>query len=273
MKKSVLFFITIIIGGLSFAQNRSDRQKYEDLEAYARAFGIIRYYSPNPHVLDWEEIDWAYICYKDVKAILSGGSVKEVIENLTSVMAPEATVTSEPKPSSRKIQGHCSEYSYLLHRGCGEIKVPKISKLLNKELRDYKPFSIEMISCSDEMPVVENAHDAVLPLEPSELPRPDSIYCYRLSPDLYLNIPHAERADAFSNKAVSGMLKSAEDHWHGTMESYGKNFRDRAGGLMGERAFKVSSAILRWNIIQHFYPYHEEDGLHWEGHLQNMMQL
>ncbi len=55
------------------------------------------------------------------------------------------------------------------------------------------------------------------------------------------------------------------------MKSYGWKMRGQWRGFLGERAFKVSNAIMRWNIIQHFYPYHEEDGLQWEDNLRPMI--
>ncbi len=280
MRKIGLFLASIFICGLSFAQESgSSEQRYEALDAYARALGIVRYYSPNPYALEWTEDDWHYITYADVKALEGGASLEKVLRNLLEVMAPEATISDVPMPSIRTVDGGAAEYSYLLHRGCGKINVPKIAKLFNKELRDYRPFSIELVSCAEvpltaEEPTALNPplRTAVLPVEPSELPRPDSVYSYRLSSGLYLNIPHAERADAFSKKASAKLLKDAESQWKSAAESHGKSVRERSVGLLSEKAFKVSNAIIRWNIIQHFYPYHEEDGLQWDEYLHNMIE-
>ncbi len=271
MKKISFILLALAACTLSFAKTTNTNQETQDLEAYARAYGIIRYYSPNPYALEWEEIDWTYICYKDVNDIRNGEAVETVLGNLISVMAPDATVTTTAMPSSRKIQGDCSEYSYLLHRGCGKPNIPKISRLFNKELREYNPFSTELVPCSENRLTANGRRNAGLPIEATELPEADSIYTYQLSPDLYLNIPHAERADAFSKKATAGLRKSAEKLWHDTMKSHGKSFKEKAGGLIGEQAYKLSTAIVRWNIIQHFYPYHEEDGLQWENHLEEMI--
>ncbi len=270
MKKSVLILAGIITSVFSFAQNQDSQKRFEDLEAYAKAFGIIRYYSPNPYAMEWDELEWSYIAYADVKSMENGESVQSVIGNLISVMAPNAALSSEPKPLSRNIQGDYSEYNYLLHRGSGELNIPKAARLFSKEIRDYRPFSIELVPCSNTLPKPAG-QNLPLPLEPSELPRPDSIYCYQLSPDLYLNIPHAERADAFSEKATAGLYEDAEDNWENSMKSYGRKMRQRTAGFMGESALHVSNAIMRWNIIQHFYPYHEEDGLQWEDNLRPMI--
>ncbi len=288
MKKTTLLSVSIFICTLAFAQNGnasadnapgSVEQRYEAFEAYAKALGIIRYYSPNPYTLEWDEdseYNWSRIAYADVKAMERGVSVEEVLRSLLAVMAPGASISSEPMPSSRRLNGSISEYSYVLHQGCGRINVPKLAKLLNKEIRNYRPFYSELVPCSEvgasggtgqEKP----EWNPMLPVVPSELPQPDSVYSYRLSQGLYLNIPHAERAGAFSKKATAQLLKSAEEQWEEAAESYGKQARAKSVGLIGEKAFRVSNAIIRWNLIQHFYPYHEEDGLQWEEHLRNMI--
>ena len=54
--------------------------------------------------------------------------------------------------------------------------------------------------------------------------------------------------------------------------SYGGNKRRQLQGILGEKAFRMADIAARWNIVQHFYPYHEEDGLQWEDHLPEMIE-
>ena len=54
--------------------------------------------------------------------------------------------------------------------------------------------------------------------------------------------------------------------------SYGGNKRMQLQGILGEKAFRMADIAARWNIVQHFYPYHEEDGLQWEAHLPEMIE-
>ena len=111
-----------------------------------------------------------------------------------------------------------------------------------------------------------------MPSPAPELPRPDSIYSFRVSDSLWLNIPLAENAAAFSKKATAGLRKDTERQWKQTLRSYGGNKRRQLQGILGEKAFRMADIAARWNIVQHFYPYHEEDGLQWEAHLPEMLE-
>lgn len=57
-----------------------------------------------------------------------------------------------------------------------------------------------------------------------------------------------------------------------TLRSYGGGKREQLLGIMGERAFRMTDIAARWNIVQHFYPYHEEDNLRWESRLPEMLE-
>lgn len=111
-----------------------------------------------------------------------------------------------------------------------------------------------------------------MPSPAPELPRPDSIYSFRVSDSLWLNLPLAENAAAFSKKATVGLRKDAERQWRQALRSYGGNKCMQLQGILGEKAFRMADIAARWNIVQHFYPYHEEDGLQWEAHLPEMIE-
>ena len=109
-----------------------------------------------------------------------------------------------------------------------------------------------------------------MPSPAPELPRPDSIYSFRVSDSLCLNLSLAENAAAFSKKATAGLRKDTERQWKQTLRSYGGNKRRQLQGILGEKAFRMADIAARWNIVQHFYPYHKEDSLQWEAHLPEM---
>ena len=111
-----------------------------------------------------------------------------------------------------------------------------------------------------------------MPSPAPELPRPDSIYSFRVSDSLWLNLPLAESAAAFSKKATAGLCKGAERQWKQALRSYGGNKRRQLQGILGEKAFRMADIAARWNIVQHFYPYHKEDSLQWEAHLPEMIE-
>lgn len=84
-------------------------------------------------------------------------------------------------------------------------------------------------------------------------------------------MPLAENADAFSKEAAETLKKMARKQWRKSLRNYGSGLRGQLAGIMGERAFRMADIAARWNIVQHFYPYHEEDSLRWKSRLQDMI--
>ena len=106
------------------------------------------------------------------------------------------------------------------------MQIPSYARIFLKELRDYRPFYRELVQCT--------------PSPAPELPRPDSIYSFRVSDSLWLNIPLAENAAAFSKKATAGLRKDTERQWKQTLRSYGGNKRRQLQGILGEKAFRMA---------------------------------
>ena len=134
-------------------------------------------------------------------------------------------------------------------------------RILKKEFRDYRPFYKELISCSESGLADRN-----------EYPQADSVYCYKISDNLYLNIPIAEKKDAFSKSKSDFQLKEARKKFNASLNASGNSLRDRILELVGNKAYRFADMAFRWNIIQHFYPYHLEDDLNWESYLPGMME-
>ena len=231
-----------------------------DLQALTRITGIVHYYSPNPFTAGWNSFDWFFIEYSRFKALEQGQTLETVLQPYLEVLASDATLTRQPQPGTRTLADglQTEEYRYWLHHGSGEVQIPSYARLFMKELRDYRPFYKELVQCT--------------PSPAPELPRPDSIYSFRVSDSLWLNLPLAESAAAFSKKATAGLCKGAERQWKQALRSYGGNKRRQLQGILGEKAFRMADIAARWNIVQHFYPYHEEDGLQWEDHLPEMIE-
>ena len=231
-----------------------------DLHALTRITGTVRYYSPNPYTAGWNSFDWFFIEYSRFKALEQGQTLETVLQPYLGVLAPDATLTRQPQPGTRTLADGLptEEYRYWLHHGSGEVQIPAYARIFKKELRNYRPFYKELVQCT--------------PSPAPELPRPDSIYSFRVSDSLWLNIPLAENAAAFSKKATAGLRKDAERQWRQALRSYGGNKRRQLQGILGEKAFRMADIAARWNIVQHFYPYHEEDGLQWEAHLPEMIE-
>ncbi len=267
MKISAFFLLLCFsISVYSYGNNAmllsgKDSIESPNIEAYARVSGIVRYYSPNPYTEKWENSDWLSIDYYNFSAICEGQPLEKILEKYLSVFAPNSYISQAPSPCVRTVQGDRSDYSYWLHHGCGEIKIPGIMRVLKKEFRDYRPFYKELISCSESGLADRN-----------ECPQADSVYCYKISDNLYLNIPIAERKDAFSKNKSDLQLKEARKKLNASLNVSGNSLRGRILELVGNKAYRFADMAFRWNIIQHFYPYHLEDDLNWESYLPGMME-
>lgn len=233
----------------------------DNIEAYARVSGIVRYYSPNPYTEKWDNSDWLCIDYANFSAICEGQPLEKILNQYLSVFAPNSSITQVPSPGVREILDDESDYCYWLHHGCGEIKLPGIMRALKKELRDYRPFYKELVPCTETGFA-----------ERQECPRPDSVYSYMIADGLYLNIPLAESRNTFSKSETVSRLKDAKKKFSKSMKASGNSARDKIFGMVGDKAFRFADMAFRWNIIQHFYPYHKEDGLDWESHLPRMIE-
>ena len=249
------------------ATNGTEAHK-SDLQALTRITGIVRYYSPDPYTAGWDSFDWFFIEYRCFKALEQGMPLEEALQPYLGVLAPNSTLTRYPQPGTRPLADGvpAEQYRYWLHHGSGEVQIPSYARILYKELRDYRPFYRELVQYSVAR------KDSAAGEATAELPRPDSVYSFRVGDSLWLNLPLAETNSAFSKKATASLQKTARRHWMQTLRSYGGGKREQLLGIMGERAFRMTDIAARWNIVQHFYPYHEEDSLRWESRLPEMLE-
>lgn len=67
------------------------------------------------------------------------------------------------------------------------------------------------------------------------------------------------------------MKKLAGKQWRKSQHNYCSGLCGQLTGIMGERAFRMTDIAARWNIVQHFYPYYEEDSLRWKSRLEDMI--
>ena len=239
--------------------------RLENIVSLARATGIVRYYSPNPYTAKWDSFDWFFIEYSLFKALEDGKPLENTLQAYLNVLAPNGTLTRHPEPGKRKIRtGNIHEYGYWMHHGSGEVQIPAYARILYKHLRDYRPFYKEIIKCTSRQ---QDTSPADL-----QTPLPDSIYSLRIGDSLWLNLPIAERTGAFSKKETETLKRNAGKQWKRTMRSYSKKNREQILWITGEKAFRMTDIASRWNTVQHFYPYHEEDSLMWESRLPEMIE-
>lgn len=239
MKRTILIFLSLI------SLTAEAQEATADYISFTKAYGIMRYHSPNHHTEKWDEIDWFKIGYYYADKI-GENTAEDVIKEMAAVFAPDAFMTSKPENrKSRVSTAEISSYQYRLHTGGGSISV-----------QGYSPYYKEIIICSSDMP--------------EYAPETGRWYSYRLSDNLYLNMQSAARSDSFSKDGTEKVLKEAEESWDALYDE-GGDYMSEVIGIFNDRTYRITDLMIRWNMIQHFYPYHKEDGLDWESQMPVMI--
>ena len=191
MKRTILFLLSLI------SLSAEAQEATADYISFAKAYGIMRYYSPDHHTEKWDDIDWFKIGYYYADKI-GENTAEDVIKEMAAVFAPDAFITSKPgNRNSRVSPDELSSYQYRLHTGGGSIS-----------LQDYSPYYKEIIKCSADMP--------------EYAPEAGRWYSYRLSDNLYLNMQSAAKTGSFSKDDTEKALKEAEELWDALYDEEGE---------------------------------------------------
>lgn len=252
MKNKILL---LLFGMFAFVVDvaAADISRYVE---FARTYGIVRYFSPNPYTQDWSESDWMKVC-----ALLADRAETQPLETVFKPLAPTMSLTAVPV--SPGDNGTCpgSRAMYYSYSGSGELNVPFLAKLLMPGLADYIPYykKLLMVSGSTDTTVV---------------PLACRYYSYPVGEGKYLNVQHALPEDKFDRKATRRLLADAKDYWknHQIDDKALSKRRRLIFGLLSDKAVRVADITVRWNIVRHFYPYYEEDSLDWDNQLERYMR-
>lgn len=252
MKNKILL---LLFGMFAFAADvaAADTSRYVE---FARTYGIVRYFSPNPYTQDWSESDWMKVC-----ALLADRAETQPLETVLKPLAPTMSLTAVPV--SPGDNGTCpgSRAMYYSYSGSGELNVPFLAKLLMPGLADYIPYYKKLLTVSG------STDTAAVPLA-------CRYYSYPVGEGKYLNVQHALPEDKFDRKATRRLLADAKDYWknHQIDDKALSKRRRLIFGLLSDKAVRVADITVRWNIVRHFYPYYEEDRLDWDNRLERYMQ-
>lgn len=252
MKNKILL---LLFGMFAFAADvaAADTSRYVE---FARTYGIVRYFSPNPYTMDWSESDWMKVC-----ALLADRAETQPLETVFKPLAPTMSLTAVPV--SPGDNGTCpgSRAMYYSYSGSGELNVPFLAKLLMPGLADYIPYYKKLLT------VYGSTDTAAVPLA-------CRYYSYPVGEGKYLNVQHALPEDKFDRKATRRLLADAKDYWknHQIDDKALSKRRRLIFGLLSDKAVRVADITVRWNIVRHFYPYYEEDRLDWDNRLERYMQ-
>ncbi|WP_418551472.1 S41 family peptidase [Prevotella sp.] len=252
MKNKILL---LLFGMFAFAADvaAADTSRYVE---FARTYGIVRYFSPNPYTMDWSESDWMKVC-----ALLADRAETQPLETVLKPLAPTMSLTAVPV--SPGDNGTCpgSRAMYYSYSGSGELNVPFLAKLLMPGLADYIPYYKKLLTVSGST-------------DTAAVPSACRYYSYPVGEGKYLNVQHALPEDKFDRKATRRLLADAKDYWknHQIDDKALSKRRRLIFGLLSDKAVRVADVTVRWNIVRHFYPYYEEDSLNWDNQLERYMR-
>lgn len=252
MKNKILL---LLFGMFAFVADvaAADISRYVE---FARTYGIVRYFSPNPYTMDWAESDWMKVC-----ALLADRAETQPLETVFKPLAPTMSLTAVPV--SPGDNGTCpgSRAMYYSYSGSGELNVPFLAKLLMPGLADYIPYYKKLLTVSGST-------------DTAAVPSACRYYSYPVGEGKYLNVQHALPEDKFDRKATRRLLADAKDYWknHQIDDKALSKRRRLIFGLLSDKAVRVADVTVRWNIVRHFYPYYEEDSLDWDNRLERYMQ-
>lgn len=247
--------ILLLFGMFAFVADvvAADTSRYVE---FARTYGIVRYFSPNPYTQDWSESDWMKVC-----ALLADMAETQPLETVFKPLAPTMSLTAVPV--SPGDNGTCpgSRAMYYSYSGSGELNVPFLAKLLMPGLADYIPYYKKLLTVSGST-------------DTAAVPSACRYYSYPVGEGKYLNVQHALPEGKFDRKATRRLLADAKDYWknHQIDDKALSKRRRLIFGLLSDKAVRVADITVRWNIVRHFYPYYEEDRLDWDNRLERYMQ-
>ena len=219
---------------------------------FARTYGIVRYFSPNPYTLNWSESDWMKVC-----ALLINRAETQPFETVFKPLAPTLFFSNSPDSIQDKTVHANSPAKYYYYSGAGKLNIPFWARLFTPGLDNYIPYYKKLLSVSDSCDV-------------GITPTAYQYYTYPITKVKYLNIQHALPQKTFDRKATRRLLSDAKKYWH-NHKSTDENLSSRHRyifGLLSDKAVRIADVTTRWNIIRHFYPYYEEENLDWNRQLE-----
>lgn len=223
---------------------------------FARTYGIVRYFSPNPYTEDWSESDWTKVC-----VLLASRAEKQPLETVFQPLAPTLSFSSTPQRSTEATATPDGKARYYRYSGSGKLDVPFLAKLLMPGLSRYIPYYKELATVTDRR-------------DSATAPIACRYYSYPVGKGKYLHIQHALPESVFDARATHRLLTDAKDYWK-SHQSDDKTLPQRRRfifGLLSDKAVRVADLTVRWNIVRHFYPYYEEDKLDWDRQLETYLQ-
>lgn len=185
------FFLLVYFFACVNNMRASNVPKYVE---FARIYGIVRYFSPNPYTKDWSESDWMKIC-----ALLANRIETQSMDSVFKPLSPTLSFSSVKTSLDNDIFPSKESAYYYNYNGSGEVNFPFLAKLLMPGLAKYVPYYKELV------PIIQHTELETVPVV-------DRYYSYNIADGKILNIQHALCKKSFDRKTTNRLLSDAKNY-------------------------------------------------------------
>lgn len=215
-----------------------NEKQLTNLKSIALLYGYARYFYPNPHTMKYTELEWYKFLVYVIGNTKSTEDNRQLIEQLSHLFSPLVPELSFLTVNEKNTLQNRSSFFYREHMGIGVRPIENI----------YTDSIIMATQRDEHMPVA------------------DSLYMFPLSDSLQVYLPLAiSKPITRKPKALKNLEKEFKKKkfklFNQSVLKLLLGNKDRSWALFKDDKFRYADLIVRWNIIEHFYPYYHEDGL------------
>lgn len=255
----VIFLISISFNLYSKTKNEWKKidnlsnQELSNIGSLAKLYGYSRYFYPNQQVLkEIDYIDWYRFLVFASNKVIDSETETEFRNKILKIFTPIVPELSFDTPNdSKSVSAHVNESYAWEHYGIG---IRLYNNIFHSDIISY------------------NAKQRI------NLPTPDSMYSLPLNGNMNAYMPlsisyqHSQPSDKLNQlkKDIKKIkFKLATESF--LKLAFGKP--EKRFAFLQDYHFRMADIIVRWNIIRHFYPYFEEDGLNikWDDVLKTSL--
>lgn len=210
-----------------------EKHTTDNIEALSKAYGYIRYFYPNKNLKDFDWYKFLIYSIREVEDEKSAEGLQNKLDALFSPICPNISFSTT------------YEQNYTA------------SSEINKGFYMQKHADRDVLS-SNNIEYIQEWN--------SSYPKPDSVYRFQISKDLYIHFPIAVMSlprnskelkllNTEINKIETKMIEGST-----ALALLGKS-RGKTISFLKQYRARIADIMIRRNIVHHFYPYYQEDGL------------
>ena len=240
--KIISIFILLLTCGHIYSTQRDttyweckslNTRQIANFTALGNCYGYVRYFYPNPNLgkLDW--VKFLMYAVNKVDAVKTDEELKVTLNELFLPLCPSITFADDTLRSVSKIK---PPFYAIRHNGIGSYSNIFFGK-------DYAPITL----FTDELNY-------------------DSLYCYKINDKLFVRFPIAVYHLPTKTKSFDRLTKLIDKVDEGGINTLDFLFNRKKAitttkFLYHKFDYRIADLMIRYNFIQHFYGYYDEDGL------------